>query len=162
METGRLCCSGTNGLLTSGFSSSTRGERDTILILLSDSPPTHAVHLVMIKISVGRDPKILTAAATVENSILYAPMAENSTVFVHGPMSTSQLTLFQNLQILRTISFGHDIIHSPAPFSVWTLLWQLPLSYPLHACVKLHPMTMLWTKRLEYFKVLPNWMIKYD
>ena len=30
-----------------------------------------------------------------------------------------KLTLFQNHQILRTISSGHDVIYSPAPFSVW-------------------------------------------
>ena len=31
-------------------------------------------------------------------------------------------SLFQNTQILRTISFGHDVIHTPAPFPVWGLL----------------------------------------
>ena len=39
-----------------------------------------------------------------------------STVCLHGPMSTFQLTLFQNLQILRTIASRHDVIHTPAHF----------------------------------------------
>ena len=34
----------------------------------------------------------------------------------------SQLTLFQNPEILRTISSSHDVIHTPAPFPVWGLL----------------------------------------
>ena len=34
-------------------------------------------------------------------------------------------------------------------FSVWVLLWPWWLSYPLRTSVQLHPMTMLWTKRLE-------------
>ena len=35
----------------------------------------------------------------------------------------SQLTLFQNLQILSTIASGHDVIHTPASFPIWGLLW---------------------------------------
>ena len=54
----------------------------------------------------------------------------------------SQLTLFQNLQILRTIASGHDFFHTPASFPIWGLLWQLWLSYPLHASVKLYPMSV--------------------
>ena len=76
-ETGGLCCSGTNVLLTSDFGSSTRAERhnsyyadDTIW------PHKSTAHLAMFKISVVRDPKIPTTSSTVENSILYAPMAE--------------------------------------------------------------------------------------
>ncbi len=34
----------------------------------------------------------------------------------------SQLILFQNPQILRTISSGYDVIHTPAPFPVWGLI----------------------------------------
>ena len=121
-------------------------ERDTILTILTLSQRT--APLVVFKISVGRDPKILTAAATVENSILYAPMAENSAVCLYGPMSSFK-SLFQNPPILQTISSGHDVIHTPAPFTVWGLLWHWWLSYPLRASIKLYPMTMPWTKRLE-------------
>ena len=32
---------------------------------------------------------------------------------------------FQNPQILRTISSGHDVIHTSAPFPVGGLLWQM-------------------------------------
>ena len=54
-------------LLTSDFGSSTRGERHNSYYT---NHPQRAAHLVMFQISVGRDPKILTAAPTVENSTL--------------------------------------------------------------------------------------------
>ena len=60
-------------------------ERDTILTILTPSP--RMAHLVVFKISVGRDPKILIAARTVENSTL-CPNGRNSIVCLHGPMST--------------------------------------------------------------------------
>ena len=47
----------------------------------------------------------------------------------------SQMTLFQNLQILRTIASGHDVIHIPARFRILVFLWQLWLSYPLRSSV---------------------------
>ena len=70
--------------------------------------PQRSAHLVEFKISVGRDPKILIAAATEENSTtrlhgrnssldlhsqmstpqLYASMAKNSLLCLHGPIST--------------------------------------------------------------------------
>ena len=37
---------------------------------------------------------------------------------LNDPISTST-DFFQNPQILKTISSGHDVIHTPAPFSVW-------------------------------------------
>ena len=85
-------------------------ERDTILKMLTPSP--RAVHFVVFKISVSRDPKILTAAAaaaTVENSTL-CPNGRNSIVYLHGPMLTF------NWLFCRTISSGHDIIHTPVHF----------------------------------------------
>ena len=42
----------------------------------------------------------------------------------------------------QPISSGHDIIHTPATFPVWGLLWQWWLSYPLRVSVKLYPMAM--------------------
>ena len=66
---------------------------------------------------------------------------KNSTLWLNGPISTSQLTLFQNPQILRTISSGHDVIHTPAHFQSGVLLWQWWLSYPLRMSVKLYLMT---------------------
>ena len=62
-NTGGLCYSGTNSLLTSDFSSSTRGERHKSYYA------THrqrGAHLVMFKISVGRDPKNTTTSSTVK------------------------------------------------------------------------------------------------
>ncbi len=42
---------------------------------------------------------------------------------------------FQNLPNSLLIASGHDVIHTPALFPVWYLLWQWWLSYPLHASV---------------------------
>ena len=42
---------------------------------------------------------------------------------------------FHNLQILKTIVFEHDVIHTLASFPIWGLLWQLWLSYPLPTSV---------------------------
>ena len=76
-------------LLTFNFSSSTRGERDTILKSLSyhtmlTPPPTLGTFRGVLDLnsSSGRDSKNLTTATTVENSTLWqrtqfsAPMVE--------------------------------------------------------------------------------------
>ena len=40
--------------------------------------------------------------------------------------STAQTQLvFQNPQILRTISSEHDVIHTPAPFPVWGFIMTI-------------------------------------
>ena len=54
-----LRCSGPNGLLTSDFGSSTRGKRHKSYYAdHTIGPHKRAAHLVMFKISVGRDLKI--------------------------------------------------------------------------------------------------------
>ena len=50
------------------------------------------------------------------------PMAKYPTP---TPMVQSQLTLFQNPQILRTISSRHDVIHTPASFPVWGFIMTM-------------------------------------
>ena len=40
-------------------------------------------------------------------------------------MAETQLTLFQNPQIIRTIYSGHDVIHTPAPFTVWEVIMTM-------------------------------------
>ena len=42
--------------------------------------------------------------------LLLASMVDNPIFCLYSPKSTTQLTLFQNLQILRTIVSGHDAI----------------------------------------------------
>ena len=71
---------------------------------------------------------------------LSASMADNPTV----SMAPSQLptTCFSKSSISQHITSGHDVIHTPAPFRIWCLLWQLWLSYPLCASIKLYPMTV--------------------
>ena len=72
--------------------------------------------------------------------------ADNPTVCLHWSKVNSQLTLFQNLQILWTIASGHDVIHTPASFPIWGLLWQLWLSYPLRTSVNCTQCLCTWTK----------------
>ena len=63
--------------------------------------PQCLVHLVMLKISVGRDPKNPTTSSTAQIQL--------STVF--SKSSNSQ-----------PISSGHDVIHTPASFPVWRFI----------------------------------------
>ena len=51
------------------------------------------------------------------------------------PKVNSQMTVFQNLQILRIIDSGQDVILTTDLFPIWDLLWQLWLSYPLRVSV---------------------------
>ena len=139
-NTGGLCCSGTNSLLISWLLTSIlrHEERDPILTMLTPSP--RAAHLVVFKISFGRDPKNLNHRRNCRelNSQLNG---RNSTICLHGPISTPNW-LFSKSSNFRTISSGHDVIHTPALFSVWGILWQWWWSYPLRAGVKLYSMTM--------------------
>ena len=112
-------------LLTSDFGSSTPGERHNSYYA---NHPQRAAHLLIFKIWIhlrwsgpekfNRRCNGSKLNSMVENSILW-PNGRNSLVCLHGPMSTFnfQLTLSQNPQILRTISSGHDAIHTLAPFS---------------------------------------------
>ena len=55
-------------------------------------------------------------------------MPQRSKTQLSSKRSNTQLRSFQNLQILRTISTGHDVIHTPVSFPVWGsggLLWQM-------------------------------------
>ena len=70
-------------------------------------------------------------------NIMVGPQLRNTMV---GPqllntMVGTQLNLFQNLPNSQPISSRHDVIHTPAPFPVWGLLWQWWLSYPLRTSV---------------------------
>ena len=65
--------------------------------MLPPSPHHHAAHLMVFKISVSGDPK-------------------SSTARLSGRKLNSS---FQNPQILWTISSGHDVIDTPAPFPLW-------------------------------------------
>ena len=132
-------------LLTSNFGSSTRGERQCLQVFRNHTmltTPQNSVHLVVqsqfLNTMVGT--QLLNIRVGIQLQ-LSAMEADNPTVCLHGPKSTPN-SLFQNLQILRTITSGHDVIHTPAPFTIWGLLWQFWLSYPLHASVKLFPMSV--------------------
>ena len=63
------------------------------------------------------------------------PNSRGLIVYLHSPQSTPNYLVFQNPPILRTIASGHEVIHTPASFPFWDLLWQLCLSYPLRSSV---------------------------
>ena len=105
--------SDTIGLLISDFGSSTWGERHNSYYA---NPNQRTVHLVMFKISISRDLKNPTTSSMVK--IQLSTQWQKLKSLPPWSNLNSQLTLFQNPQILRTISSGHDIIHSPVPFPV--------------------------------------------
>ena len=129
MKTGGLCCSKYKRFINFClWFFDTRRETQFLKVFHNNTMLTLSqctVHLVVFKIFVGRDPKILTATAMVENSILYAPITENSTICLHGPMSTFNWLFFKIHKFLRTISSRHDVIHTPAPFPVWGFIMTM-------------------------------------
>ena len=111
-------------VLTSEFGSSARGERqnyynaDHIIW-----PHKHAAHLVMFKISVCRHPKNPSTFSTAQSQLQLNGRELNS-------LSTwsnvnPQLTSFLKSSNSQPISSGYDVIHTPASFSVWGLLWHV-------------------------------------
>ena len=140
-------------LLTSDFISSTRGERHHFVSYYANNTPTLGTSRGPMSISQhhGRTPTSQHHCRTPTSQ----QHGRTPTSQHHGRNSTSavclsdripnclptwskvncQLILFQNLQILWAIAFGHDVIHSLAPFPISSLLWQLWLSYPLRTSV---------------------------
>ena len=86
----------------------------TILCWLHPTPC--AAHLVVLKISVGRDPKNPTTSFNGQNSNHNGRIPKSQ---LDGPISTDS---FQNPQILSTISSEHDVIHNPDHFLSGVLL----------------------------------------
>ena len=135
--------SGTNGLLISDFGSWRHKERDTILTMLTILSDPNAQRILWCLrsqlISTGRDPKNLTATATVENSTLWLN-GRNSTLCLYGPISTDSFSKFSNSKDHLFRAWRHP--HSSLISCLGGLLWQWWLSYPSCTSVKLHPMTM--------------------
>ena len=93
-------------------------------------------------ISVGRDPKNWTVYLNGRkpNSIF-----QRSNTQLHISTVKIQLTSFQNPQILRTISSGHDVIHTLHFLSgVYYDKWWL--SYPLRRSVNYTNWFCTWTE----------------
>ena len=109
-------CSGMNRLLISDFGSSTRGERHNSYYA---NHPQYSAHLVVQSqfLNTMLGPQLLTIMVGPQLQ-LSGIEADNPTVCLPGPKVNSQL---QNLQILRIIASGHDVIHTPAQFPIWDL-----------------------------------------
>ena len=125
-------------LLTSDFGSLTWGERQFLKVFHNHTilkTPQRLVHLVVqsqfLNIMVGHQILTINIGPQLQ---LSAIEADNPTVCLHGPMSTPNLC-FSKFPNSQPISSVHDIIHTPAPFLIWGLLWHLWLSYPLRASV---------------------------
>ena len=97
-------------------------ERDTILTMLTIPNARHISRCLRSQfISVGRDPEISTLRFNGRIPNYSTPWQKLNSLPPWSNLN-SHLTLFQNPQILRTISSGHDVIHTPVPFPVWGLL----------------------------------------
>ena len=81
--------------------------------------PQRAAYLVMSKISVVRDPKNTTTSFNGQNP---TPNGRIPNSRLNVPISTDS---FQNPQILWTISSGHVVILTPAPFPVWGFIMTM-------------------------------------
>ena len=104
VETGGLCCLGTN------FSSLRYEERDTVLTMLT-IPNAQLIWwcLRSLSLEICKTPTICPNGREL---IYLLPLRK----FNYPPAWSSvnlQLTVFQNPQILCTISSRHDVIHSP-------------------------------------------------
>ena len=82
--------------------------------------PPRTAHLVVFKISVDRDPKNPTTSSTAQIQLSLQWQKINSL----SPWS-NLIDSFQNPQILRIISSGHDVIHTLAPFPVWVCIMTM-------------------------------------
>ena len=62
------------------------------------------------------------------------------------PTAETQLTSFSKYPNSQPIASRHDVVHTPVPFPIWGLLWQLWLSYPLRTSVNCTQCLCTWTK----------------
>ena len=104
-------------LLTSDFGSSTRGERHNSY---NANHPQRVAYLVTFKISIHLRRSGPEKLKRHRNGRKLNSLLQWQELSCLAPWSNlnSQLTIFQNPQILRTISFGHDVIHTSASFPV--------------------------------------------
>ena len=117
-------CFGYERFINSCFGSSTRGERHNSYYA---NHPQRVAHLMMFKIFAGRDPKKPTSSTAQIQLFTSTAGTQLSAFMVQSQLSI--LTLFQNPQILRTITSGHDVIHTPLPFPVWGFIMAMVIAH---------------------------------
>ena len=101
---------------------STQWQRTQFSAYMVPCQPSTASSMAQIQLQLnGREP----------NSLVHG---RNPITCLHSPISTSQLSSFQNPQIFRTISSGHP--HSSF-ISCLEFIMTMVLSYPLRARIKL-------------------------
>ena len=87
--------------------------------------PQRAAHLVVFKISVGRDPKNPTTSFNDQNFNSLPQWQKLNCLPTWSNLNFELTFFFQNPQILRTISSGHDVILTLAPFPVWGFIMTM-------------------------------------
>ena len=131
--------SDTNGFINSwlGFMA-TRGEIHNSYNAdhTTPNPPQRAAHLVMFKISIGRDPKTPTTSFNGQNPTLAS--------MVHSQLILFKILKFSGPSLLSMMSSTLQL-----HFLSGGLLWQWWLSYPLRASVICIKWLYTWTKILE-------------
>ena len=107
----------------------------------------------------GRTPTFHLFNTMVSTHLLHTMVG---TQLLHTMVGT-QLNLFQNLPNSQPISTGHDVIHTPASFSVRGLLWQWWLSYPSVTCTQCYAPELL-TRIVQSPTKLNDeiWLMKND
>ena len=89
------------------------------------TPPQRAAHLVVFKISIhlcrSKSEKLNHTPQRKKNQL--GPQRSNTQL--SSSTVKIQLTSFQNPQVLKAISCGHDVIHTPAPFPVWGFIMTM-------------------------------------
>ena len=120
-------------LLTSEFGSSTRGERHNFFY--DDHtiwPLQRAAHLVMFKISIGRDPKNPTISLMIQIQLSTQwQRTQLSVCMVQCQPSTDSFSK-------SLISQDRFVIHSPAPFPVWGFIMTMVIVISFARERKLH------------------------
>ena len=128
-------------LLVSDFGSSTRGERHNSYYA---NHPQVSARLAMSKISVGRDPKNPSLRFSDPNSTRCLN-GRNSTVSLHGPISTPNSLFFKIPKFSGLSLPGMKSSTLQPHFLSGGLLWQWWLLYLLRASVNCTNWLCKWT-----------------
>ena len=121
-------------LLTSDFGSSTRGERHNSYYANPTPNVRHTLWcLRSLSVEIRKSSTAEISTSTQWQKFNCLPPLSNLNFL---------LTLFQNPQILMTISSGHDVIHTPASFPVWRFIMTMVIVISFVRERKLHQLTM--------------------
>ena len=128
-------------------------ERDTILTMLT-VPNSRRI----LRCSLSEEIRKTQLHASKVANTAVCLNGRNSTDCLHNPMLTPNRLFFQNPQILRTISFGHDVIHTPVPFPFLGFIMAM-------CCIAIslknfiHMQKHRRTPSFRYERLLTSWLL---